>query len=97
MIQTHKIINSIDRVSRSHWFELINDNRITTVRTRLAADNLNIRVKPCRTELRRNFFTNRVVSTWNGLPECIKTARTSSAFKSAYDQYINDTADEESG
>ena len=97
MIQTHKIINGIDRVSRSHWFELINDNRITTVRTRLAADNLNIRVKPCRTELRRNFFTNRVVSTWNGLPECIKTARTSSAFKSAYDQYINDTADEESG
>ena len=92
MVQTHKIINNIDRVPRSHWFELINDNRTATIRTRLAADDLNIRVKPCKTELRRNFFSNRVVSTWNRLPESVKKARTSNAFKKAYDKYC--TADQ---
>ena len=95
MVQTHKIINNIDKVSRSHWFELVNDNRTATVRTRLAADELNIRVKPCRTELRKNFFTNRVVSTWNGLPESLKRAKTSSAFKTAYDKHINNTVDDQ--
>ena len=40
----------------------------------------------CRTEVRRNFFTNRVAEKWNKLPEFIKGAGNINTFKYLYDK-----------
>jgi hypothetical protein len=37
--------------------------------TRQAADPLNIRPKAARLEVRRQFFSQRVVENWNEIPE----------------------------
>ena len=36
-------------------------------------------------EVRKNFFNVRVVSSWNLLPEEVKAAASTNAFKNAYD------------
>ena len=40
----------------------------------------------CRTEVRSNFFTNRVPEHWNKLPEELKNARNIKTFKTMYDE-----------
>ena len=37
---------------------------------------MRIRGKPFRTEVRRNFFTQRVVNVWNSLPQKVVEAKT---------------------
>ena len=36
-------------------------------------------------ELRKHFFTNRVVQQWNELPEAVKAAESVNMFKNRYD------------
>ena len=38
---------------------------------------MRIRDNPFRTEVRRNFFTQRVVNVWNSLPQNVVEAKTS--------------------
>ena len=47
---------------------------------------LHILTTRCRTEVRRNFFTNRVAEKWNKLPEYIKGAGNIKTFKYLYDK-----------
>ena len=42
-----------------------------------------------KTDLRSNFFTNRVVAKWNGLPTEVKDSRTLTIFKSKLDGLLN--------
>ena len=39
-----------------------------------------------RHELRKNFFSQRVVDNWNRIPEALKRARSADAFKRSYKQ-----------
>jgi hypothetical protein len=39
-------------------------------------------------EFRQEFFSLRVVSSWNQLPDAVKAASTAAAFKKAYRQHI---------
>ena len=39
-----------------------------------------------RTQLRANFFGNRIVNMWNGLPEEVVTAQSVSSFKGRFDR-----------
>ena len=43
----------------------------------------------CNLELRRHFFTNRVVNQWNSLPSYVVCAPTVNSFKSKLDNYWN--------
>ena len=52
--------------------------------TRSAADPLNLKPQAARLEIRRNFFSNRVVEEWNLVPKGIKNARSVQSFKRAY-------------
>jgi hypothetical protein len=81
MLQTFKILRGIDRVDHSTWFQLAAE---TGRATRSADDPLNLRQKASRLEVRRHFFSNRVVEAWNLIPSTVKNARTVSAFKKAY-------------
>ncbi len=81
MIQVYKILNGHDRVDALQWF----NHTYTAERlTRRAADPLNLVRGRSRLELRRNFFSQRVIENWNKVPEALKRARTVDAFKRGY-------------
>ena len=39
-------------------------------------------------DIRRNFFTNRVVNPWNALPTELRNAKTFESFKLGYDKHV---------
>ena len=79
LVQTFKILRGFDDVKCSTWFELVGDtpHRVT----RHTSDPLNIVRKNPRTDIRRHFFSNRVIEYWNLIPSDTKNVRTVSAFK----------------
>ena len=84
MIQTFKILKSINNVDYRTWFETMGD----TVRreTRQASHPLNLVHKNVRTDVRKHFFSVRVQSRWNNLPDAVKNSVTVNGFKNAYDE-----------
>ena len=51
---------------------------------------LRIRGRPFRTELRRNFFSQRIVEVWNALPQRAVEANSLHTFKKELDRYLVD-------
>jgi len=43
------------------------------------------KVKRCRYELRKNFFSNRIVNMWNSLPDYVVMSDTINNFKNRLD------------
>jgi hypothetical protein len=75
-------------VNSETWFKSVT---VTGRATRSAADPLNLRLQACRLETRRNFFSQRVVDTWNNIPATLKQAVTVKEFKNGY-RYKNHRA-----
>jgi ribonuclease P/MRP protein subunit RPP40 len=86
MIETYKIMSGKDRVDPRIFFDLAGDGP----RTRQAAAVQHIRaqvVRP-RLDIRRFSFSQRVISTWNLLPDSLKGVGTTLAFKIGYDKWV---------
>jgi len=79
IIQTYKILSRIDQVDSNIWFRPVGTNAQRLTRTTAYCKNL----IPSRykTEMRHNFFSNRVANTWNRLPTEVKEARSLNSFK----------------
>ena len=75
---TYKILTGLDKVEAGRMFPMVGESR-----TR--GHSLRIRGKPFRTEVRRHFFTQRVVSLWNSLPQEVVDAKILSVFKRRLD------------
>jgi Reverse transcriptase (RNA-dependent DNA polymerase)/Endonuclease-reverse transcriptase len=84
MAQTYKLVHGIDNVSRINLL-----NHVPEGRTRLAADPLNLRSGQSRTDVRKHFFTQRIVSEWNNIPSENKNSANVYAFKTNYRQYTS--------
>ena len=84
MIQVYKLMHNFDDIDRKQFFQTAGEESVRV--TRQSSDALNILTTRCRTEVRRNFFTNRVAEKWNKLPENIKGAGNIKTFKSLYDK-----------
>ena len=78
LIQLYKIINKIDNIDHKSLFSF------STV-TQTRGDKFKIYIQNCRTELRKNFFTNRVVKVWNKLSVIPKLAKDVNEFKRLID------------
>jgi hypothetical protein len=77
MTMVHKILCGWGSLYSSQWFERVTDS----VRaTRSRANPLNLKRRQGRLEIRRNFFSNRVVSSWNDVPSIIKETASSENF-----------------
>jgi hypothetical protein len=59
-------------------------NHVEGGRTRQDADELNIKQDQARLEIRKNFFTQRIVKDWKAVPQELKRAATVTGFNSAY-------------
>jgi hypothetical protein len=62
----------------------------TNLITRSATGLLNLRQQAARLEVRRNFFSIRVVEVWNKIPSTIKMANSVTSFKNRYKKHRAD-------
>ena len=81
-IQTFKIVKGIDAMDNYKSFSQVDANR--NYETRLNSFHLNLKTNKSKTEIRRNFYTNRAVDQWNQLPNYVKDSNNVNQFKRAY-------------
>ena len=86
MVQVYRIITGKDKVDPHSMFVFYGEQLRPT---RMGSYPWNIVEPRCRTDMRRNFFTNRVATKWNALPREIKDAPTVNTFKARYDKFMN--------
>ena len=84
-IECFKILNGFVEYGGVDFFSLARDRH--SLNTRNAAEGLLVPEKTSL-EIRRNFFTCRVVNSWNELPIEIRTASSVNSFKNKYDLYF---------
>jgi hypothetical protein len=77
MVQTYKIVTGKDMVI-STWFTSVTESGRPT---RSAANPLNLRPQASMPEIRRQFFSQRVVESWNKIPASLKQAKNVKCFK----------------
>ena len=94
MLQTFKILNRIDDVDYHTWFKKVEEQHQSTRQAVVVADdgsssgteNL---VKPkAKLDLRKNFFSCRVVDPWNNLPNTVRKSGSVDEFKKNYDNFM---------
>ena len=92
MIQTFKMIRQIDDIDPSIFFKFSTDchEHATRLATIINEDDMvcpayGLTAGPSSLELRRNFFSQRVVSHWNALPSNVQMAPSVNSFKQRYD------------
>ena len=86
MVQTFKIVRGIDEVE-----DMMEERACERPQTRQNGGRDNLIGQRYQHEFRRNFFTVRVISDWNGLPDIVKEARNVASFKSLYKRHRADT------
>ena len=94
MLETYKILNGIDDVDYRTWFTKVDECHQRTRQAVNVSDDgmisgrLNLVPPKCRLEIRKNFFSCRVVKPWNDLPIHVKYADSVQDFKVKYDGYF---------
>ena len=93
-IETFKTLGGFNRVDRHAWFQIADENSRATRSTSSVSDigdeekKTNIlKMESVRLDIRKNFFTVRVVKEWNGLPEKLRQQTSVNSFKNAYDSW----------
>ena len=81
MIQVYKVLNNVGNIELSVL--KIGDNSSERINTRSQSDSLNLVKKRSSLDIRKHFFTERVVEHWNRLPSEDKHAPTLRIFKNA--------------
>ena len=76
----HKIMHGVGGLNPATWFESAASQR----NTRSAADPMGIKKVYGKTELRKNFFSVRVIDDWNKVPQDMKQIAKSDVFKKSY-------------
>jgi hypothetical protein len=82
MAQAYKMIQGQEKL-KSEIFKHVDGGR-----TRQDADELNLKQKPARLDVRRNFFSQRIVKKWNELPGEVKRAKNVTSFKNLYKKLL---------
>ena len=81
LIQVFKIIRGIDNMDCNKYFSIDNSNY-----TR--GNGCKIIGKPFNSNESKNFFFNRIVNLWNGLPRDVVECNTVDTFKRHFDKYF---------
>ena len=84
MIETFKILKGFDCVDKE-MFKFVGQTHSVNTRGSRASDLAHSRT---HLDLRKYFFSNRVVNTWNGLPEDVRNSESVNEFKNSYDSFV---------
>jgi len=80
-IKSYRILRGLDRVDVERMFPLVGKDR-----TR--GHNVRLKGRSFKTEMRRNFFSQRVLNLWNSLPQRAVEAESLSVFKMEIDRFL---------
>ena len=81
LIEVFKMIKGLNKSDYTRFFTLAQNNR-----TRGHA--LKIIKNRSRVNVRKNFFSQRVVNDWNALPVLVVDSESVNSFKNNYDKYV---------
>ena len=84
LIETFKLLTGKEKIEYDQFFQL------SETAHGLRGHSLKLFVKRSRLEIRRQFFSNRVVKGWNLLPQSVVEAPSTNAFKNRLDKYWNE-------
>ena len=87
LIEAFKIITGKEDIEPDSLFTIANNVH------HLRGHKLRLYKQPCRLNLRKNFFTQRVVNDWNRLPSYVVEAPSINAFKNRLDEFLQDMDD----
>lgn len=87
LVEAYKILNNTHGVPRETFFTYICE--VHNINTR-SADIDNLVTPISNLEIRRNFFSQRVVPLWNNLPIEVRYAENTEEFKKKYNNYKED-------
>ena len=95
LIEAFKTLNGLNNVEKSEWFSIAEPEEARpSTRSNTNVDGEVELKRPCvllkeraRTEMRNNSFRFRVQRSWNDLPDNVRLAKSTNAFKNAYDAW----------
>ena len=87
MVTTYRVVTGHDKVDSGYFFNLVVDGPGSI--TRGVTGVFNIQGVPDRLEIRKNSFSQRVVTTWNSLPDSLRGLGTVLGFKIGYDEWVS--------
>ena len=82
LIETYKIITGKEKVDTSQFF------KFNEAKHDLRGHKFKLYVERSRLEIRRIFFSQRVVHNWNRLPASVVEANTVNGFKTKLDEWL---------
>jgi len=83
LIETYKILAGKEDIDRDQLFQLTSNINSTR------GHRLKLSKKHCRINVRKFFFSQRVVDSWNSLPSDIVESPSINTFKNRLDDYIS--------
>jgi hypothetical protein len=83
MCLVHKIMHREGNLDPATWFERT-EQTVGGHATRSTIDPLNIKVRKGRLDVRRNFFSMRVIEDWNRIPADLKANKGAAKFKATH-------------
>ena len=95
MLEIFKILNQIDDVNYHTWFSKVNENHrktrqaVTISEDGTSMGTMNLKKPKAKLEIRKIFFSCRVVDSWKDLPANVKNAEDVMQFKIRYDEHKN--------
>ena len=85
MIEVWKVLHHEEDVNVSTWFTMASDRG--GQQTRQSSDKLNLVLPSFKHDIRKYFWSVRVIEDWNSLPSYIKSATNINSFKNLYDEH----------
>ena len=86
MIATYKVMSGKDKVDPGVLFTLPGKERLT--RHTAGVHPIRSQVEKPKLDIRRNTFSQRVVTPWNSLPDRVKAVGSVDGFKAMYDKWV---------
>ena len=79
MIEVFKILTGFSKVNYNTWFK-------SSINNRTRGHSYKLVKSRSRLDIRKNFFSQRVINAWNSLPSEVVEAESINAFKNRYDK-----------
>jgi len=85
MIEVYKILNRNKHIDSGQFFQVADEHYS------LRGHRMKLSKKRSRLDIRKHFFSQKIINQWNSLPANVVNAKAVNSFKNAYDaNYWND-------